>query len=248
VILEVKDTNDPDTTNQLPFTIIDVSPSDKANNLSDSWVQIGEQQFPFLDGNTLEEIHLPAGTIAKSGISCRHIPQTSVAGAYVAGISVNREFSFEEVRTPDGEVINNVVIPEVKDLYTFLPEDGYTPPAELEEYKQQIDELRSKEADEEAAFLQELQTALDEMIATYPEEAREELADTIASFHSEGRYRLYCLMEHAQNQDKQARFLPALRKVMDDEFKWAPPNVRGLPGLPASNRGWPKMIDEIGLE
>jgi len=244
VVLEARRTAD--DIGYLSFRL--VSKEDKDNGLTDTWVDLGSQEYPFTNASTREVIRLPQGTIMRGGISCEHFPQTSVYMAYLGGISVGRDYSFEEILTPDGVYIDSVLVPNVSRIYSFAPEGEYCPPEALANYRRIVSEQKAKDAAEQQQAEAEMDEQIVELVeAVFPEEQAQEILGIVTDFHPEGRYRLGCLVEHAANQGLLDSYLPALKKIVKEEFGYEPPSVRGLPGIPRNDRGWPKLISEIGL-
>lgn len=229
------------------FTTLNVK--DEANGLQTVHVELGENDFTFAQDVTREPVRLPAGTILKSGIACQHFPKTNGHMSFLGGISVGRDYSFNEVVAPDGETFGTVLIPRVGALYSVMPDGAFSLPDYFEAYKQRVAEIEEKERQE----YDESVRLLDEQIAAslpdfFDDEAtREELLVLFATFGPDARYKLALLLEYSQEDGVLDKYIAVLRRAIDEEFCMAPPGFRGASFLPASDRGFDMMISDLGL-
>jgi hypothetical protein len=247
VIVETQNTETGDIS-YFPITLIDKEPLE--NGLFDAWVELGEQAYEFFQGSNREPVNLPAGTIMKGSGSCQHFPVTSTLMVYLGGISANRDYSFEEIMTPDREItLGEIFIPNITKLYSFAPDGEYQTPEAFKEYKRLIRESNISDQARQDQYEAELDGRLSKKIEQlFSEEEAKEIRDLADSFHIQGRYRICCLLEHAEIQDKTGGFLPALKKAIEEEFTWSPAEYRGYPSIPANARGWALFVSELGLK
>jgi hypothetical protein len=226
-----------------------VATQTERNDLTTSWVELRKNDFTFVEGGQRSPVKLPAGTIMKGGVSCQHFPETNAFMSYLGGLSVNRDFSFDEVMTPDGRIIGTILVPQITGLFSFLPEDGYTPPESLVVYQNKIAEWKLKEESEYDKAVREMDETIAARVVELFEipETREELLALIATFHPEARWRLAVLLDYAKEDGVQDNYLSTLKLAIIEEFDMAPPGLRGVSILPASQRGWSLMVRELGL-
>lgn len=230
------------------FTVLDIQ--ETQNGLSRAYVMLGENNYTFVSADTRQPIILPAGTIMQGGISCQHFPETNGFMSYFGGISVARDYSFEDAMTPDGVIVGGVLVPQVNNIYSFMPTEGeYRLPDEFGDYLEKIKvskQVETAEADQyEIELNAGITSRLEELFES--DDIRREIAEILSTFEVEARYKLAVLLEYSVEDGCKDRYLEVLKKAIQDEFRMMPPGHRGLSFIPSSGRGFTQMIRELGL-
>lgn len=246
VLVEALDTETQER-NSFGFTVFSLQ--DERNGLKTVHAELKENDYPFIRDSDRQPVKLPEGTILKNGVACQHFPETNAYMSFLGGISVGRDYSFDEAMTPDGNVLGTVLIPRVEALYSFMPDGEYTPPATFDVYKQRIAEAKDKGQQEYDESVRQMD---DQIAASLPEffddeATRQELLDIFATFDPEARYKLAVLLEYSQEDGVLDKYMEVLNLAIKEEFIMAPPGHRGFSFLPASGRGFNLMIKELGL-
>jgi hypothetical protein len=249
VVIEAQDIK---TNSQGSFGFQIVDKERLPNGLQEVWMELDDTSYHFVeDTDERKPIILPKGTLMKAGVSCQHFPRTNAYMTYFGGIAVGRDFSFEEVQEPDGRIVGGVLVARVQAVHSFLPEskNSYTPPASYRSYRETIAQAKDSEKQGYEAWAANLDTEIAKSLEEYYPDRfkREAIWDVISTFHPEGRYKLAILLEYAHEDGVLDRFLPVLTETLAQEFVYAHPSIRGLDILPASQRGWAKMVRDLGL-
>ncbi|MDP3999977.1 MAG: hypothetical protein Q8Q11_00880 [bacterium] len=230
------------------FTLLDMEKQEDGTyrtvlRLESSEVTFGDDSSP------RKPVELPAGTIMSGGVGCEHFPETTTYMMYVGGISTGRDFSFDNVLTPDGEVRQDAAL---RDVTQVAHRDG-----DLEEsaeetvtrYQRTVEEEKKKDDEDTAQQMQAIEGQLDKELQEHlDEKTGARIKDLWSTFSDEGKWRLAILWSHALDQEVTERYLPALEEAMEEEFTWAPNAVRGAMMLPASQRGYAMMVEKLGLQ
>lgn len=248
----VIEAHDPETNSRGSFGFQIVDKVLKENGLFNVWVELDDNAFHFVEDTEQREIvMLPKGTLMRAGVSCKHFPRTNAYMSYFGGIAVGRDYSFEELQRPDGKIIGGVLIPDVEAVHSFLPENAYTPPASYRSYLEAIVQAKEVGRQEYEEWVKDLDAEIGKCLKEYYTDSneREAIQSIIDTFHPQGRYKLAILLEYAREDGVLDKFLPVLNDVMEEEFIYAPPVVvRGVDIMPASQRGWAKMVRALGLQ
>lgn len=229
------------------FTVFNLE--DERNGLKTVHVELKENDFTFVRSANREPVKLPPGTILKNGVACKHFPETNAFMSFLGGISVGRDYSFDEVMIPGGEILGTVLIPQVEALHTFMPGGEYTPPASFDAYKQRVAETKDKDQQEYDESVRLMDQQISESLPEFfdDEAVRQEILAHFATFDPGARYKLAVLLEYSQEDGVLDRYLDVLKHAIEEEFIMAPPGQRGISFLPASGRGFDLMVRELGL-
>jgi hypothetical protein len=245
IIVEAVDAGKQDLST-FSFTVVDTK-LNKKDKTTTTWVELDENDFTFFAGKKRIRTKLPQGTIMECGVNCTHFPSTTALMVYINGIACDRDYNFDHVMTPDGKVIGSVYVPGVTSLYSFLPESEYIKPERVEEYHKKIDELKKAEKAEQ----EDAEVTLDKQIDTFVhdlfsnEKTQQELLGIFSTFCTEGRYTLASLMLYARDNQNLDKFIPVVKKALDEEFGYSHPNVRGAQFMPASQRGFDMIANAV---
>ena len=234
------------------FQIVDIA---KLNNgFTDAWVELDENSYNFtVDATSGRRLLLPKGTLMRAGISYDHFPRTNASMAYLGGISVGRDFSFEEVQTPDGTMIDSVIIPKISAVHSFLPiKTDYVAPETYTRYREAVARAHVAENVDLETWAKKLDEQIANLLLEYFPESPEDvdaIQTILSTFHPHGRYTLAAIMACAQTEGSLHKYRAALETALKEEFSFTPPIVaRGLDFYPATQRGFDMMIRGLGLE
>lgn len=248
IVIEAYDRNTGDD-NFLNLTVLEVH--EYTNGIPIATMAVGETEM-WVTEDTPERdiIHLPTGTILQSGVSATYFPIDNITMAYFGGISINRDYSFNNVVLPDGRVLDGVLIPQVKSVMSFLPSDDFDP-VNLDGYNSAVqahkEERENSREEAEQQLDQVISERTTELFGEGNEETRREIIEQFATFNPEGRYTLLCLMEHSNDQGVLEKFNDVLKAAVQKEFMSLHPIMRGSDMFPQTQRGWRMMINELGL-
>jgi hypothetical protein len=247
VVLEAHDTQTNDL-GCIGFQVVDKEK--RQNGLHDVWIELDDTAYHFVaDSEDRSNLVLPKGTLMKAGVSCEHFPHTNAYMSYLGGVAVGRDFSFTEVQAPDRGIIGGVLIAKVQAVHAFLPEGTYTAPVAYKPYREAVSNAKDAEQADYDAWAANLDSEIAKCLEEYyPDEAeRTAIQEIISTFHPEGRYKLAVLIEYASEDGVLDKFLQVLQDTLKEEFSYMHPKVRGIDILPASQRGWLKMVRDLGL-
>jgi len=233
--------------NSFGFSVFNLQ--DERNGLKTVHVELKDNDFTFIRDADRQSVRLPKGTILKNGIACQHFPETNAHMSFLGSISVGRDYSFDEVMTPEGDVLGTVLVPQVEALYSVLPDGEYTPPASYDRYKQRISEAKDQGQQEYDESVRQMDEQIAESLPEFfdNEATRQELLDIFATFDPEARYKLAVLLEYAKEDAVLDKYMDVLKLAIREEFIMAPPGHRGVSFLPSSGRGFNLMIRELRL-
>jgi hypothetical protein len=232
------------------FGIIVLRTSNLPNGLTTAHVELVENKFTFAVGDKREPKELPIGTIMESGIACQHFPRTNASMAYLGGISVGRDYNFDNAVLPDGSISSELYVPAVANIYSFMPPEGvFNAPASLGIYDAKISQatIEADKAQEQA--IQKLDEAIHQKVVALfqSEDEQAEITTIFSTFVPEARAQLASIMLFSDEDGVVGKYLDALRHAVKEEFSMLPKGMRGLDSIPSTPRGFGMLVKELGL-
>lgn len=230
------------------FTIqvLSIRNLDGPSNTKAATFQLIDGEFTFHDANNPNsKTQIVPGTLMENGITATFLPQPNITLAYLGGIGIGRDHSFEFVNGED----RTVVAHQVEMIDIGVPPDNFTPP-DISNHVTRISEVEAQRQEqkkqEEADSDTRLSQLITEKFGNHP--LRAAIQEMISSFSSNGKVFVLSFLLYAKEDGVFERAWQVLQQAWESHFQYEHPSIRGNVDLKASSRAvLSQMMRESGV-